>query len=99
MQIIKADLYGELGAPTTEVPLHHLDLWDRQAAKLQTGALIRLTIPTDEAKRATDELRDGIQSLRIAIEQHRTEVVRSTFVSVQRAFRKCQESYGVADTR
>ncbi len=95
MQIIKADFFGELNAPSNETPLHHLDLWDRQAAKLKTGAFIRLIALNDESKRATEELREGIQSLRSAVEQHRTGDAKAVFFRIQTSFARCQASYGV----
>lgn len=99
MQIIKADFFGELGAPATATPLHHLDLWDRQAAKLPTGAAIRMNFPNGEARRATAELREGIRALREAVEGLRPDEARALFVRVQGVMSRCKSAYGVADTR
>lgn len=95
MQIIKADFYGELSAPSPDAPLHHLDLWDRQAAKLPTGALIRFSGPGAEARRLTEELRAGIRRLRDATGGGRRDEARVTFVKLQAAYDRCKKAYGV----
>jgi len=95
MQIIKADFYGELAATSSSAPLHHLDLWDRQADKLPTGALIRLSGPDAEARRLTSELRQGIRQLRIATAGSHRDEARALFLKVQSVYERCRQAYGI----
>jgi hypothetical protein len=95
MQIIKADLYGELSSPSPNAPLHHLDLWDRQASRLSTGARLRLVAVSTETRQTTEELREAIRSIRLAIEQGRRDEARSLFASAQKTYERCRDGYGV----
>ena len=95
MQIIKADFYGELSATSLSAPLHHLDLWDRQAGKLSTGAIIRLSTPGAEARRLTSELRQGIQELRIVTQESRRDEARVLFAKLQTVYDRCKVAYGI----
>ena len=95
MAIIKADFFGEIGAATRAVPLHQLSLWDRQAARLPIGALLRQTPRTADAPAATAALRAGIGRLRTAIEADRPTEARAIFHQIQADYSRCRESYGV----
>ncbi len=95
MSIIKADLYGEIGSESAEAPLHHLDLWDRQAAHLPIGATLRLAPPGDEARRQTEELRSSLRDLRQAVEARRRDEARVVFARAQKAYDRCREAYAV----
>lgn len=93
MAIIKADFYGELGAANASAPIHHLDIWDRQAAKLTTGALIRLTNPGEDGPRRVAELRSGIRALRQAVEAGRRDEARTIFIDVSKSYQECRRAY------
>jgi uncharacterized protein len=93
MAIIKADYYGEIGSASSAAPMHHLDLWDRQAARLPVGAILRLSGPDAEARRLTAELRSGIHSLREATEGGRRDEARATFTSLQSTYDRCKRAY------
>jgi hypothetical protein len=96
MQIIKADFHGELadGAPAT-APLHHLDLWDRQAEKLPAGAWIRLRPPSQEARERTRELRQGLQALRDAVELGHMAEARRLFLDLRDSNERCRAAYAL----
>jgi uncharacterized membrane protein YraQ (UPF0718 family) len=95
MTIIKADYFGELAAASPAAPLHHLDLWDRQVARLPLGALIRLSRPSDEARQLTGELRTGIRRLRGATESGRRDEARAIFAQLQSTVNRCKQAYQV----
>jgi hypothetical protein len=93
MAIIKADYYGEIGAASRASPLHHLDLWERQAARLPVGAMIRMSGPDSEARRLTAVLRAGIRRLREATEKGRRDEARAIFVNLQQTYDRCKRAY------
>jgi hypothetical protein len=95
MTIIKADYFGELGAASPAAPLHHLDLWDRQVARLPLGALIRLSRPSEEARQVTGELRAGIRRLRGATEIGHRDEARALFARLQTTVDRCRKAYHV----
>jgi hypothetical protein len=95
MGIIKADFYGELAATSPAPALHHLDLWDRQVAKLGVGSLIRLVPRGPEASRVTAELREGLRHIRDAIEQGRRYEARVFFNRLHPSYQSCKSAYNV----
>lgn len=95
MSIIKADLFGEIASESTAASLHHLDLWDRQATRLPFGAMIRMSPPSEEARRRTAELRGTIRDLRLALEANRRDEARSIFTKAQGSLEKCRTAYSV----
>ncbi|WP_165219983.1 permease [Aquisphaera insulae] len=95
MAIIKADFYGELGSPSPDASLYHLDLWDRQAGRLEVGAWIRLTSPGPEASRRVRELKEGLGSLRSDLEQGRSDLARRRFPEIQDRLERCRIAFQV----
>lgn len=95
VSIIKADFYGEIDAPSRATPLHQLDLWDRQMARLPVGALIRRAPRTADAAPTTAEIRAGIGRLRAAVEAGRSDQARSIFQSLQPVHARCRAAHGL----
>ena len=95
MTIIKADLFGEIASESTAASLHHLDLWDRQATRLPFGAMIRMSPPSEEARRRTAELRGTIRDLRLALEANRRDEAKSIFTKAQGSLEKCRTAYSI----
>lgn len=93
MNIIRADFYGELGQESLDPARHHLDLWERQAAKLATGSLIRLAPATGEARRLTEALRSTLRRLRAALDAGKPEEARSLSLKISNILTDCKSAY------
>ena len=94
MNIIKADFFGELGRKSLDPARHHLDLWERQAAKLTTGSLIRLAPASGEARRLTDALRADRRRLRAALDADKPAEARALSMEVFKVLGRCKLAYG-----
>jgi uncharacterized protein len=95
MSVIKADYYGEIGAVDVAVPLHHLDLWERSAARLPLGAAIRLRFPNAETRRLSSDLMESLRSLRSATASKAPETARALFHELQPVYDRCRRAYDV----
>ncbi|WP_165249974.1 hypothetical protein [Paludisphaera soli] len=95
MAVIKADYYGEIGAAARESPLHHLDLLERQTARLGIGSALRLRSPGAEAQESASALRRDLLRLREATAVHGPEDARRVFQEVQTTYDRCKKAYGV----
>ncbi len=93
MQIIKADLHGELGKEDKASAVHHLDLWARQAGKLPIGAALRARGPDREALRLTDELVRCLDRFREAAIQEKTSRLPQLFLESQAIHDRCRAAY------
>ena len=93
MSIIKADFFGELSWRTLEPARHHLDLWERQAAKLTTGSWLRFHPAGPEAQRRTEELQTALQHLRGTLDADNRVEARSLSLEISQLQGLCQRAY------
>lgn len=96
MGVIRADYFGELAAADVDVPIHHLDLWERQASRLPIGAAIRLRGPDAEAQRLTQALVEAVRGLREATRLGDRDRARTLFHDAQTTYDGCRQAYHVA---
>ncbi len=95
MTVIKADYYGEINLPDLAAPMHHLDLWERAAARLPIGSALRLHFPGAEARRLTSDLSAALRELRRLTASGDRESARSGFLAAQGIYDRCRRAYGV----
>ncbi|OJW13039.1 MAG: hypothetical protein BGO49_19715 [Planctomycetales bacterium 71-10] len=95
MTVIKADYYGEINLPDLAAPMHHLDLWERAAARLPIGSALRLHFPGAEARRLTSDLSAALRELRRLTASGDRESARSGFIAAQGIYDRCRRAYGV----
>ncbi|WP_165068961.1 permease [Paludisphaera rhizosphaerae] len=95
MSVIRADYFGEIDAADVEVPIHHLDLWERQASRLPIGAAIRFRRPDAEAQRLTQALLEAVRGLREATRLGDRSRARTLFREAQTTYDGCRQAYDV----
>ena len=93
--IIKADFFGELGGPSLDPAKHHLELWERQVAKLRLGSMIRLGPSAGEAHRRTEELQEALRSLRAFVESGHRDEARAYSFKVGKIQDACRQAYRI----
>ncbi len=94
MKIVRADALSAVNSGSSGLALRHLLQWESLAGKLPVGTILRRGGLDGDMRRDAQELREGIEDLRGALErgvkQEDTKVLAD---AVQKAYERCRTAY------